>query len=61
MAIDLEISTPWELMSAFLSDRKLLIILTRYSGQERFIKVSIIAGCQAESKALFISKKKDTT
>ena len=40
-----------------LEDRKLLINFTSGIGQPFFIKPLRIAGCQAASKALFMSKK----
>ena len=40
-----------------LEDRKLLINLTSGTGQPFFIRPLRIAGCQAASNALFISRK----
>jgi hypothetical protein len=43
--------------TAFLFERKLDTIFVRQAGHDRLLRAAMIAGCQAESKALLMSRK----
>ena len=51
------IVAPWTEIAATLSETKLLRIRRSCAGHERMANETMIAGCHAESKALFISRK----